>query len=215
MTTTTAMIQIAIIIVSFLLSFIVFMFISPLNKQLKKQYLDETVSFIINIVLLIWLGKVVFNLSLILTDPMAVLAYPSGAREFYFGITVAVIIFIAKHKKKEIRIIPFLHAFLTIFIFASFIYEFMELIVQGHTYSFNYLTLLFIVLITFVMMNSLSFGISSGVTITLWSLGQLALTTVQPFITIFSYMVSPWFIMIVFMGGISILITNIKKVGAT
>src|SRR5690625_5351516 len=93
--------SIAMIIFSFVGGFILFYFTSPLSKIKKKEQMNEMVNQLINLVLFIWLGKIVLNVSTFIQDPIAILAYPADSNAFYFGTILTLATIVYKGRSEE------------------------------------------------------------------------------------------------------------------
>ncbi|WP_035513006.1 hypothetical protein [Halalkalibacillus halophilus] len=212
MAATTTILSVATLIVSFFISTLLFIGLSPLKMNVNKEYVEEVITFIINTTLLIWTGKVLFNLSLFLNDPIAVLAYPSGSRDLYFGVFIASLILLYYSKRKDLQLHIFVYTLVGITLFASLSYTFIDLIWHENSFTFPYLIVLVLSAVGYtISTNLLSLNQVSALTITFWGVGQLYLVFTLPFITLFSYMVSPWFVGFILIIGIFIILKQSRK----
>ncbi|PID04047.1 MULTISPECIES: hypothetical protein [unclassified Sporosarcina] len=202
--------SIAIIFISLCVGFLSFYFIGDLSKKKKKIYIGELVSQITNFVLFMWLGKILLNLSVFLKDPLAILAYPSNSNAVYIAVLFSFFAIAIKSKRQKIDIIPFLNAFIHVFLITSFLYEFIQIVWNNNTYSIRYLGLLAVLIITFVVMHArvtiyrLNIIMAIG-----WTLGTFGLTFVMPFMMVFGYTMAPWFLGLIFV--ICLIVIILKK----
>ena len=91
----------------------------------------------------------------------------------------------------------------------------MQFVWYDNPFSFGYMILLAILLILFLTAQGRvgSHTLISALLIG-WSLGIYILTTIQPFVTVFGYMVTPWFVGLFFAVNITHLIINQRKSGS-
>src|SRR5699024_12360924 len=75
--------SIGLLIVSFLVGIGYFFIQSEQTKELRKKQLEVTSSLIINIVIYIWIGKVLVHLPEFFSDTLAILAFPSNSNAFF------------------------------------------------------------------------------------------------------------------------------------
>src|SRR5690625_1666713 len=78
--------SVGIIIISFIVGICFYYLISPLSTSTKKEQLEQVLSYSINLVIYIWIGKVLVNIQAFMNDPLAVLAYPSNSGALYIAI---------------------------------------------------------------------------------------------------------------------------------
>ncbi|MEN2768009.1 hypothetical protein [Ornithinibacillus xuwenensis] len=203
---------IGIITLSFAIGFLFFYLYSDLKKEQKKKHFEELTSQLINFVIFIWLGKIVLNLTSFLSDPLSVLAYPSDSKAFYFAIVLITLLLLNKSKQKNIKILPLKESFVHVFLISSFVYEFIQLVVEDNSYAFGYVILLAILIgIFFFLRERMNILILFMILVTTWSLGMVSLALIQPFVTVFGYMMAPWFVGVVFIASIGSLTYKLKK----
>lgn len=193
------MISIGIIIISFVASFIFFYMVSSLPKEEKKMHLEEIVSLMINFIIFIWIGKIIINFSIFIRDPLAVLAYPSDSLSFYFAVLFTVIHLIYRMRRHGFDVGLLLTSFIPIFLVANFIYEFIQSIWNENTYNFPYMALLGILIVLYLILFEKIPQKTSFILVLSWCVGQLLLSLKLPYIKVFSYMISPWFLVVMLM----------------
>lgn len=188
---------IGIIAISFVVGFIFFYMTSPLQKELKKAQLEEMFSQLVNFIIFIWVGKIILNFSIFINDPLAILAYPSNSGAFYIAILLSTILLIYKSWRNKFDVVQLVTSFLPVFLVTSFLYEFILMMLDHNTFSFGYLTLSTILLVLFLLINErLTSRNLILVILTGWSFGVLILSYTQPFVTVFGYIMAPWFIVL-------------------
>ncbi|SDI57073.1 hypothetical protein [Natribacillus halophilus] len=208
MVITSAIVSIGIIIASVAVGLISFNLLSDWPKAEKKKQIEALTSQLINFVIFVWVGKILLNLSLFIQDPMAVLAYPGDSGAFYLATLFTAIIVVYKTIRHHLDIFAFAEVFAHVFLVASFFYEFMQMVLDN-SYSLGYLVLLAILLIIYFSMRE---HITTLITILAgWTAGMLVLTFIQPFVTVFGYMIDPWFIGLFFIGCLSIMFFSKRK----
>ncbi|MBN6205429.1 hypothetical protein JYK21_03105 [Ralstonia pickettii] len=203
---------IGMIVASIVAGFLSFYIMSNLPKETKKKQIEELTSQFINFILFIWLGKIIVNFSIFIKDPLAILAYPSDSNAFYLAVLFTTILLFYKARRKQLDRQSLLIAFLHIFLVASFSFEFIQLVWNNNHFALGYLILLAILLVLFFSLSGHITTIRlSMALLTLWSLGIMVLSFFQPFVTVFSYNVSPVFAGVFFIICFSGLLLKQRK----
>ncbi|AIF44883.1 MULTISPECIES: hypothetical protein [Virgibacillus] len=204
--------NIGILILSILAGLFSFYLISDLPKEEKKKQAEEITSQIINFILFIWLGKIILHLGIFIQDPLAVLAYPSNSHALYLGLLFTSLAIAYKKYKQKIEVSSFILSFVPVFLVASFVYEFIEVVWRDNFYHWKYLTLLLILLGAYLILhNRLSKWKLIWVTLTGWIAGQLLLSYLMPYTTAFGYTMAPWFLILFYIASSSLIFFR-KKV---
>ncbi|UUI01029.1 hypothetical protein NP439_13180 [Oceanobacillus jeddahense] len=212
MAITSKLIAIGIVAVSFLVGCLSFYIMSHLPAKAKKKYMAEIISQLINFILFMWARKIVLNLSSFLSDPLTILAYPANSTAFYIAVFASILLLIYKDKQKKLDMSPFIDSFVHVFLVASFLYEFLEIILKNNMFAFGYLLLLSVLIfLYFILRERIQIKLLLLIILSSWSLGIIILSFIQPFVTVFGYMMEPWFISIFFI--IVLVISNLKREG--
>jgi len=205
--------SIGILIVSFLLAFTFYFVISSEDRKNKMKNLEHISGIIINFIIYVWVAKVILNMTIFIRDPIAVLAYPSDSRAFYLAIVLLLIHMIYQGRKDQWKIAEAKTALVPIFLSSSFVFEFIQLVSGGVSFTVFYLGLLLILLLTFVLgfdrwpKDVLNIGLMIA-----WATGALILSVRLPYLTVFNYMMSPLFFASILVALIGLLIFNRRKV---
>jgi hypothetical protein len=203
---------IGMIALSLAIGFLSFFLFSDLTKEERKKHIEEITSQIINFVVFIWLGKIVLNLSVFISDPLSILAYPSDSNAFYFAIVLVALLLLYQSKRKNMNVLPLMESFVHIFLISSFVYEFIQFVTVDNRYAFGYLILLAILIgVFFILRERMSISILLMIQVTVYSIGMIILSFVQPFITVFGYMIAPWFVGVFFVMSIGGLTYKLRK----
>lgn len=215
MPTVTILMSIAVIALSVTIGLIVFYLLSRESKEQKRYYIEAIFSQVVNFIIFIWIGKVVLHFSLFVGDPLAVLAYPSNSEVFYLAVLGNALLLLYKDKRGQMDVLAFIDAFSFFFLSASLTYAFIQFIWNSDTYSFGYIILAAILFISLLIMQErLTKKTRVMVLVTGWTLGMLVLNFVQPFATVFGYIIAPWFVVLFLIVSWLIMIWNqIKKEG--
>ncbi len=204
--------MVAILAISVAIGFVAFYLTSDLSKVHKKQWITEMLSQLINFVIFIWLGKIVWHFDLFIQDPLAILAYPSNAQAFYLAVLFIVLTLAYKQFRGKLDIHAFMYVCIPVFLVASFVYEFIQFVWENHTSAIGYLALLALLLIVFVFIRDrLNHSAVTIVMMMGWTAGVLLLTLIQPLTTVFGYIMVPWFAGVLFVASILLLIINRRK----
>lgn len=184
-----------IIAISFALAFLAFYLTSNGPKEQRKEQIGEITSQLINFVLFLWLAKILLNLPLFIQDPLAVLAYPSNSDSFYLAALFTGVLLYYNSRKKKLAGLGLAHSFLQVFLAASFVYEFIQLIWRDNPFSFPYLVVYGVLLVLFHVLQGRS-GRQNQISIVLGgaAAGFFAISFLLPYLTVFGYIVEPWFL---------------------
>lgn len=186
--------KIGVIIGSFLMGFVFFYMTSPFPKKMKKSILEQLSSLLINFVIYIWVGKIILNIHVFVQDPLAILAYPSDSAAFYVA-SLLISLHIGWNVWRRKMDLHILEAFVPVFLGASFIYEFVQIFWYEDRYTWLYIGLITALILFFLLVEGhvARWKLSLYIMI-LWCLGQMILSFVMPFATVFSYIISPWYV---------------------
>lgn len=199
MVITGRLVSIVIMVLSFGIGFITLYVLGVLSKEQRRRYLDEIMSQIINLVLFVWAGKVILNFPIFMEDPLSALAYPSGSEAFYLAVVCTAVLFFYKSSKWRLDTLLFVKSLLLVLLTASFTYEFVQYIWNDNHSVLLYMILLMVLLLVFILMhNRLSSGTLILFILAVWFIGVLSLLFIQPFVTVFGYIIRPWFLVILF-----------------
>lgn len=190
--------SIGLLIASFLAGLGYFYIQSEESKAIRQKQIEATSSILINIVIYIWIGKVVVNLPQFINDPLAILAYPSNSSAFYVASVLGLINVIINVKKNKVAINTYIKAFIPVFIGASLIFEFISYINDGTLNNLSY----FILLILLVGIHLFSYKkvpiIKLNIIIVLiWSVVKLLFSLFYSYTLIFSYMIHPLYFIVI------------------
>lgn len=186
---------ILIIVISFALAFLAFYLMSNLTKEQRKQQITEITSQLINFMLFLWLAKILLNLPLFVQDPLAVLAYPSNSEAFYLAAFFTGILVYIKAKQGKISGGRLAHTFLKIFLAASFVYEFIQMTWRGNPFSLPYLVVFGIVLALFHVLQGRMNPLNQiSIVLAATAAGFFTINFMLPYLSIFGYIVEPWFL---------------------
>jgi len=191
---TTVMTSIGILVISFLLGFLFYFVITNKPNDIKKKEIDNVLSLLINFIIYIWIGKIIVNINVFFQDPLAILAYPSDAAAFYVATILIAVNIIYNIRKDKQNIKDLLNTFIPVFLAASFLFEFAQLVVYGSRQGWMLLTLLMVLLLIYISIQDKinQSKVNIGLVFA-WLLGQFILSIITSYTTIFGYMVSSWF----------------------
>ena len=169
-------------------------------KATKKKYMNEVLGQIINIVIYIWIAKVILNFSIVITDPLAILSYPSDANAFYIAILCSAITIVTLLKRRKLSMALFMHAFIHIFLIASFVYELIHIVWNDYTYQIGYFTLITLLIIALISLsdNVPLYWLNIGM-ILAWTIGSFGLIMNLPIVMVFGYTMMPGFFIFITM----------------
>lgn len=203
---------IAIIVFSLSVGFLSFYLLSNLPKKTKKVYMEELASQLVNMFIFIWIGKVILNFSVFIKDPLAILAYPSDSNAFYLAVFFTVITIAIKSTRHKIDALIFSTAFTYLFLTASFVYEFIQIVWNNNIYSIKYIGLLAVLIIALVIMRDRITDYRLNIIILIgWTAGALGLSFIMPLMMVFGYTIAPWFLFLILMFLLLLIIIKKRK----
>lgn len=213
MATLAKLTSIGILVVSFLLAILLYYVMSSKKKSYKHQTIEFVLSIFINLIIYVWIAKIFLNIGTFFKDPLAVLAYPSNSQAFYLALIFLLVHILFQMRKDNRQFKQSREAIVPIFLSASFFYEFIHTVTRKSVFSPYYLALLFILLIPLLIgfdkERQQTFHLSLMI---VWCMGTLILTIVLPYTTIFGYLISPIFIVVLLCMFIGLLIYKQRKV---
>lgn len=171
----------------------------------KKQAVDIVSSYLINFILYIWLAKIIVFLPLFVTDPFAVLAYPSDSRMFYLASVFTVIHGFIAWKRNKLPVSLLVEAAIPIFFMSSFIYEFMEVVFNQYQQSWSTLILTSILLMCYVFIKNINPVLLVGI----WAFVQTLYGFYFSYTTLFGYTLSPYYFIVIVM--VTVIIMGLRR----
>ncbi|MDY0406835.1 hypothetical protein P5G51_017045 [Virgibacillus sp. 179-BFC.A HS] len=150
--------KIGILTVSMLLGYVYYFWISREDRSVKLQNGSLMASMLINFVIYLWVGKIVMHGLLFIQDPLAVLAYPSDARAFYFATGLSFIHVIGLIIRKGWPAMRVFTAFFPAFFAASFVFECIQILVLHQGIGWEYLALLMLLLLVHMVCSERCFS---------------------------------------------------------
>src|SRR5699024_10323313 len=140
------------------------------------------------------------NFSIFITDPLAILSYPSDANAFYIAILCSAITIVTLLKRRKLSMALFMHAFIYIFVIASFVYELIHIVWNDYTYQIGYFTLITLLIIALISLsdNVPLYWLNIGM-ILAWTIGSFGLIMNLPIVMVFGYTMMPGFFIFITM----------------
>lgn len=212
MVSASKLIPIGFIGISIIIGLTTLYLIGDQSKQTRKEQIAGIVSQFINFIIYIWVGKIIVNFFVFIKDPLAILAYPSSSHAFYIAVLVSVMINVIKTKSRSIDVHRSIELVVLFFLVTSFVYEFIQLVWNSNPFSLGYLVLSGILLVLFIIIRGrIEVHTLIVMVVTGWSVGMLLLAFIYPFVTVFGYIMTPWFIGLFYLISISIIIIQNRK----
>lgn len=203
MVITETLISVVILAVSAVFGSIIYTVMNDAAKSGKKEILEELLSQFINLIIFVYIIKIILNLDIFLDDPLAVLAYPSDSKVFYSAIALTALMIIYKNFKGKLDLRGFSDGVITVFLTSSMMYEFIYFIIYDDTYAFVYFIVLVVIfLIFYVLYNRIEKRNTLIIAVLLWTAAIIILSVVYSTATVFDYTMWPWFSVLLAAGGI-------------
>ncbi|PYZ97793.1 hypothetical protein CR205_04150 [Alteribacter lacisalsi] len=106
-------------------AFLYLKFFSPFKGKDGRNVRDKTANMIILFAVVFQFGSALYNLPLLIRDPLAVLSYPSGTKEFYTGLAVVIVYALYMHRKKLMSLHHTFSGLFFVLITADFLFSFL------------------------------------------------------------------------------------------
>jgi len=190
---------IGILTISLLMGFLFFYITTNEPKDVKKKQLENLLSFIINFIIFIWIGKIIVRIDIFVDDPLAILAYPSNVAAFYvatvlLAMNVSYTLFRRKQKAKEL-----FNTFVPVLIATTFIFEFFQFVYMKYERAWILVLFLAILLLVLVLMQGKVAQHHANLLVFIaWITGQIILSTLIKYPVIFGYQVHSLFFISLF-----------------
>lgn len=210
MVITETLISVAVLVISAVFGSIIYILMNIDDD--RKKMLEELFSQFVNLLIFIIIIKVLMNLDIFTSDPLAVLAYPSSSAAFYAAIVLTGALIVYKAHKGKLDLKRFLEALIVVFLTSSMMYEFIYFIIYDSTDTFSRFIMNAIAFIIFYMLygrfekrNVLI------ITVLLWSAGLLILSVLGGTVTVFDYTMYPWFTLVLTPGLVILILYADRK----
>jgi|GEM_PF-971497 len=210
MIVTDVMISTVIMAMSFAAGSGIYYIISEEEDGKKQAALGEGLSTLINFILFIWLSKLIVNFPQFISEPLTILAYPGGSQTFYLAFLLNSVLYVYRYRTKKIDTREQLVTFSMVFLMSSIIYELIQFVWNENESSFGYLLLLsFLLIILLIMQDKMKSDFLTMTLITMWSAGIFLLLVFFPVVTVFGYIIRPWFVVLfLIIGNSTIFLTS-------
>lgn len=214
MVITETLISAVILAVSGVFGSIIYMLMNDSVKSEKKKTLEALMSQFINLIIFIYIIKIILNLHIFLDDPLAVLAYPSDSTVFYSAIVMTAVVIIYKSLKGKLDLKGFLDGMITLFLTSSMVYEFIHYMMYDDASAFVYFIVLAVIFLIFNLLYSRVETKNLLITATvLWAAAMIVLSAVYSAVTVFDYTMRPWFAVLLSAGVIMLILSAYGKFG--
>ncbi|WP_216639616.1 hypothetical protein [Virgibacillus phasianinus] len=198
--------SLVMLIGSFVVGFVLFKFTSPFTKSVTKKRLDEVGTILFMFVISLWIGKILTNFSIFIDDPRALLAYPSDSKAFYVAVVLLLLYGTFKFIDNCKQFLEILFSLIYVFLSASFVYEFTQIILRDLAFAWGYIGLLAVLLILIILLQGkMTTKQLVFLVILVWSLGQLVLSTFYH-TSVFQFYLDPGFYSLIAIGSIVLFI---------
>ncbi|AUJ24787.1 MULTISPECIES: hypothetical protein [Virgibacillus] len=215
MPSTTVLMSLAANVISFSIGLLAYYLSSNLSSKDKRKNVEHIISYLINLILFIWVAKIILQLPLFLSDPIAVLAYPSDAQAFYLALLLLTIQMTYQVKKSGLQLQNLLINAIPVILVASFTYQFIDIVWQDNSLAWgNFILMLLLLLIYLLVKDRMQSTMLFLYLTVIWTIGKLILSYILPFTTIFNYMIHPLFFVMVGLIHICIFLFKRKKVSS-
>ncbi|WP_040226903.1 hypothetical protein [Bhargavaea cecembensis] len=174
-----------------------------------KGFMGQAASVLADFVIFLWVGKIVLNIGLFVRDPVSVLAYPAGSSAFY--VSAALTAVSARFRwRREPPPAGFFAFLLRALFLSAFFFEFAGYFPDRHGAA---------------LPNLLLYGVLSAVSVAvplreirfvrwaalLWGAGVAVVAMASPLVTLFGFVLSPWFVLLVCFAIVSFTLIKSKE----
>lgn len=204
MTWTSAIEHIVILIISFTIGVGGYISMNKDPFQQQKKRLDWLLSIVIQLVIYIWLAKVLVLFKKAIKDPFAVLAYPSNATMLYLALIFTGIHIAIHIKRKVLSGKEMMLVFVPILISTHFVYSCIQLYQSGRIGFLIQAGLGMILILLYAVNERLHHVQGSLLVFMIWSFGNGLIAVMYEHYTLFGYTSSPFMYAGLFVGSLLI-----------
>lgn len=189
------LLEIGITGLSLAAAFLIFWTVSDADPEEKKNQMGVLSSQTIRFILFVWIAKILLNVPLFISDPLAVLAYPAGSQSFALAAIGLMLLGTVTGKRKGLDGIFYIESTEVVVLFASFFYEFIRVIRTDDPGPFYHLLGISTCILLFVLLRRrMARAAFVSLLITAWVLVMGSLSVFLPFASAFGYILQPWFL---------------------
>lgn len=193
--------QVVILMVSFGIGVASYFGMSYELLKVKKKRFDWLFSMVIQLVIYIWIAKIIVLFKVTIKDPFAVLAYPSNATIFYLALIFTTIHIAVHIKKNMLRVDEMIEVFVPVLLSTQFIYVCIQLFQTGRTPFLINAGIVMVLLLVYLTVDKAHTVRGSVGLFIAWAVGKIILSTVFEHKTLFGYMVSPLLYVVLIIGA--------------
>lgn len=193
---------------SFVFGIIFLIVTSPFSR---KEQISQVIDFLIVFLLMIIGSKVLLHIRIFLTDPIAVLAFPSDSKAFYLAFVMMSVYLSMLVKRNKIDLLSFSDSFVRVLLMTMFVQFFSEIIFTDDFVSIYQLMLSFILLLFLLLFEKRVANLILHTNILIiWGVGNAFLHIFSP-VLLFGFQVDSWFYLMIGLVGLIILLKTKKK----
>jgi len=114
-----------VVLLSIISGFLYLRFFSPYKNKTDDDIRDISSNAIILTAIVYLFSSIPLNFSQFISDPMAIISYPSGHQEFFLGIIAALTYLTVHHVRQKIMFIDSLSAIIYVILISDFLFAFL------------------------------------------------------------------------------------------
>lgn len=181
-----------------LLGIAFYFFMTDETKQFKKQAIEQFLSYLINFILYLQVGKIILNIPLLIKDPFAILAYPGDRFAFYLATVFTLVHSFIQAKRGKVKLLSLFQTSFAILLVSFFVYDFIELIIADDSRKIILLFLNGGLILLYVFIHN----VKTGLIFSLWAFIQLIFASYYSYTTIYNFLITPiYFIVILLLAA--------------
>ncbi|MCZ0701723.1 hypothetical protein J2T56_000065 [Natronobacillus azotifigens] len=193
---------------SFVFGIIFLIVTSPFSR---KEQTSQVIDFLIVFFLIIIGSKVLLHIRIFLTDPIAVLAFPSDSKAFYLAFVMMSVYLSMLVKRNKIDLLSFSDSFVRVLLMTMFVQFFSEIIFTNDFVPIYQLMLSFILLLFLLLLEKrIPYLFLHANILMIWGFCSAFLHTFSPAL-LFGFHVDSWYYLMIGLVGLIILLKTKKK----
>lgn len=208
---TEKLISIGIMASSFFVGTLVFYWISSLDKEERKKQLGEVLNFLFNFMIFLWISKIIINFPVFITDPLAILAYPSNSSSFYLAVVISGVFIYIRMVKQNLQVTQFVKALIQVVLTSALLFETIYYVQDRNEYSLSNMIVFGLLLGIYYVAEKFNDLQLFTILLFSWTIGAIILFVTQPYLSFFGYLLSLQFIVVFILVNLGVFVLSKLK----
>lgn len=199
MASTTVLIFIGILVASLVFGIGLFYGSHTGSKRIKKQQIDVILSYSVQFVIYIWLGKMIASFPRILHDPIAVLASPADSTAFYIATFFILFHLFIQQKRRKMNDELLIKGFVPVFFATSFFNGFLQITINQDEMNLYFVWVMVLSIVSIWILQKPVTWLQSSILMMIWAVGACIISLQKGYIVMFGFLLQPIYFIGIFL----------------